>query len=47
MAQDPSRTYTDRALTPVPEDGQEVLQLYTQSASAEAAVKRERRVAGH
>lgn len=45
-AEDPGRTYTDRALTPVPEDGREELQLYTQTASAEAAVTRERRVAG-
>ncbi|MDX2307085.1 MAG: radical SAM protein [Hyphomicrobium sp.] len=46
IAADATRSYTDRALTPVPEDGKEDLQLYTQTASAEAAVTRERRVAG-
>jgi hypothetical protein len=40
------RSYTDKALTPVPCDGREELQLYTQTAAAKAAVTRERRVAG-
>jgi Radical SAM superfamily len=43
---DPHRSYTDKALTPVPCDGREELQLYTQTAAAKAAVTRERRVAG-
>ena len=46
IAEDPGRAYTDRALTPVPSDGREELQLYTQTAAAETAVTRERRVAG-
>jgi radical SAM superfamily enzyme YgiQ (UPF0313 family) len=44
--EDPGRTYTDRALTPVPADGQEDLRLYKQTAAAQAAVARERLVAG-
>jgi radical SAM superfamily enzyme YgiQ (UPF0313 family) len=44
--EDPHRTYTDLALTPVPSDGREELELYTQTAAAKAAVVRERRVAG-
>ncbi len=46
IADDPMRAYADRALTPVPSDGREELQLYTQTAAAETAVTRERRVAG-
>jgi radical SAM superfamily enzyme YgiQ (UPF0313 family) len=44
--EDPDRNYTDLALTPIPADGRENLQLYTQTAEAQAAVARERRVAG-
>jgi len=44
--EDPGRNYTDLALTPIPADGRENLQLYTQTAEAQAAVARERRVAG-
>ncbi|MDX2203190.1 MAG: radical SAM protein [Hyphomicrobiaceae bacterium] len=43
--EDPSRTYMDQALTPVPADGEETLRLYSQTADAQAAVTRERRVA--
>ncbi len=38
--------YTDKALTRVPEGVEEDMQLYTQTASAQTAVTRERRVAG-
>jgi radical SAM superfamily enzyme YgiQ (UPF0313 family) len=44
--EDPGQTYTDLALTPVPADGREDLQLYKQTAAAQAAVTRERLVAG-
>jgi hypothetical protein len=44
--EDPRRTYTDLALTPVPADGREDLRLYKQTAAAQAAVSRERLVAG-
>jgi radical SAM superfamily enzyme YgiQ (UPF0313 family) len=44
--EDPCRNYTDLALTPVPADGLENLRLYTQTAEAQAAVTRERLVAG-
>jgi radical SAM superfamily enzyme YgiQ (UPF0313 family) len=44
--EDPCRNYTDLALTPVPVDGLENLRLYTQTAEAQAAVTRERLVAG-
>jgi radical SAM superfamily enzyme YgiQ (UPF0313 family) len=44
--EDPCRNYTDLALTPVPADGLENLRLYTQTAEAQAAVTRERFVAG-
>src|SRR5215475_6065309 len=43
---DPSRNYTDLAITAIPADGQEDLRLYTQTAEAQAAVTRERLVAG-
>ena len=43
---DVHRSYSDKALTPMPSDGREDVQLYTQTASAKAAVTRERRVAG-
>jgi hypothetical protein len=46
VAEDPQRTYTDLALTPVLQDGVEDLKLYSQTASAERAVVRERRAAG-
>ena len=38
--------YTDRAMTPVPDDGVEDLAMYTQTDSARSAVKRERKVKG-
>ncbi len=44
-AEDPARTYTDLALTPVSADGEEQMKLYSQTAEAQAAVTRERRVA--
>src|SRR5262249_53405568 len=44
--EDPTRTYTDLALTPVPADGREDLWLYKQTAAARATVTRERLVAG-
>ena len=43
--EDPERRYTDKALSPALA-GEEDMELYTQSASAVAAVSRERRVAG-
>jgi len=46
VADDPRRSYTDRALTAVRDDGKEELRLYSQTASAEKAVVRERRAAG-
>jgi hypothetical protein len=46
VAGDPLRKYTDLALTPVQQDGVEDLKLYSQTASAERAVVRERRAAG-
>ena len=46
VAGDPLRKYTDLALTPVLQDGVEDLKLYSQTASAERAVVRERRAAG-
>jgi radical SAM superfamily enzyme YgiQ (UPF0313 family) len=39
-------SYMDKALTRVPEGVEEDMQLYTQTASAQSAVTRERRVAG-
>ena len=39
-------SYIDKALTRVSEDVEEDMQLYTQTASAQSAVSRERRVAG-
>jgi radical SAM superfamily enzyme YgiQ (UPF0313 family) len=44
--EDPCRSYMDLALTPIPVDRQEDLRLYTHTAEAQAAVTRERRVAG-
>jgi radical SAM superfamily enzyme YgiQ (UPF0313 family) len=44
--EDPCRRYMDLALTPMAADRQESLRLYTQTAEAQAAVMRERRVAG-
>ncbi len=47
ITQEPdSRAYTDTALTRVAEGVEEDMQLYTQTASAQSAVTRERRVAG-
>ena len=47
ITQEPdSRAYTDTALTRVSEGVEEDMQLYTQTASAQSAVTRERRVAG-
>jgi radical SAM superfamily enzyme YgiQ (UPF0313 family) len=46
VKQAPLQPYCDIALTPVAGDLDENLQLYTQTASAQTAVTRERRVAG-
>ncbi len=46
LREDPDRTYTDKALAAVPADDSENLKLYTQTAAAVTAVKRERRSAG-
>lgn len=45
IKQDPNRVFTDLALTPVPADTREDLQLYSQTSAAVSAVARERRSA--
>jgi hypothetical protein len=42
-----AKLYMDAALTPVAEEDAEHMDLYTQSEGVRAAVKHERRVAGH
>jgi len=44
--EDPNRLYTERALLPCANETGEDWRLYTQTAAAETAVDRERRVAG-
>jgi hypothetical protein len=47
IAEDPNAVhYTDEALAPVSDEHEVELELYSQTASAVAAVARERRVAG-